>query len=245
MEEISVNGETYAKASSLARELGYTSDYVGQLCRGKQIQAKLIGRTWYVNEASLRSHKESRYRSTARKSRNEVKKAVNQLNSAESGPNYLKRLNLGSFYETDEAPLYPSLHKNSQTEKTSEIKPFRIKIDRQSDTRQTLEPGSAADRRTKFEVKPTADTGHRVTVISARSNKLDGNKGINIDNSRLSGAHSSLKFKLAIGLMLVVAGSLLFANFFLESRILATGEGSKEAVNFNVNFVKETFFKGF
>ncbi len=245
MEEISVNGENYVKASSLARELGYTSDYVGQLCRGKQVASKLIGRTWYVNEASLRAHKEGRYRSTAQKSRNEVRKAVTIMNSAESGPNYLRRLNLASSYETDEAPLYPSLQKSSGPEMASEIKPYRIKIDRHSAPRQTLKPDTSEVRNNNVENGNSIAAAGRVTVISARSNQLDGKGRVKISASVAGRTASSFKFKLTLAFLAIVAGVLLFANFSLESRVLATEEGSNEAVNFNVSFVKEALLKAF
>lgn len=76
MEHISINGEKYVKASSIARELGYTSDYVGQLCRGGKVDAQLVGRSWFVSESSIRAHKNNRYRSTITKSKKALKEAL-------------------------------------------------------------------------------------------------------------------------------------------------------------------------
>lgn len=76
MERISSNGETYVKASSIARELGYTADYVGQLCRSGQVDAQLVGRSWFVNENSIRAHKRNRYRSTSAKSKEAVREEL-------------------------------------------------------------------------------------------------------------------------------------------------------------------------
>ncbi len=64
MNSISINNENYVKATDIARELGYTADYVGQLCRAGKVQAELVGRSWYVSEESIRAHKKNRYRST-------------------------------------------------------------------------------------------------------------------------------------------------------------------------------------
>jgi len=64
MKSISIDSEKYVKATDIARELGYTADYVGQLCRARKIDAQLVGRSWYVSEVSIRNHKNSRYRST-------------------------------------------------------------------------------------------------------------------------------------------------------------------------------------
>ena len=46
MEVLVLDGKNYVKASKAAKELGYATDYVGQLCRSGQVDAHLIGRTW-------------------------------------------------------------------------------------------------------------------------------------------------------------------------------------------------------
>jgi hypothetical protein len=64
MEVLAIEGKNYVKSSVIARELGYTSDYVGQLCRSGKVDAKLFGRTWYVDKNSIDGHKTTRYRSS-------------------------------------------------------------------------------------------------------------------------------------------------------------------------------------
>lgn len=64
METVTVDNTTYKKASVLAREFRYTPDYLGQLCRGKKVDAHLLGRTWYVNPESLEAHRQQRYHHT-------------------------------------------------------------------------------------------------------------------------------------------------------------------------------------
>ena len=61
MDTVSVKGINYEKASLLAKEFKYTSDYLGQLCRARKVDCQLIGRTWYINRDSLVSHRTSRY----------------------------------------------------------------------------------------------------------------------------------------------------------------------------------------
>lgn len=63
MESVTINGKKYVKAKEIARDLGYTADYVGQLCRSGKVDAQLVGRSWYVQEDSIRAHKSGRYRS--------------------------------------------------------------------------------------------------------------------------------------------------------------------------------------
>jgi hypothetical protein len=132
MEEISVNGESYVKASQIARELGYTSDYVGQLCRQKKVAATLVGRTWYVKEADLREHKQTRYRATRTKSRQQLRETV----AAERTPkkiqkhpaftsHFYKSVVGESQYEADSTDLIPVLAKpeESKTLATLPVEP--------------------------------------------------------------------------------------------------------------------------
>ncbi|MFM2381735.1 MAG: hypothetical protein RLZZ76_502 [Candidatus Parcubacteria bacterium] len=64
MDVLVLEGKNYVKSSVIARELGYTSDYVGQLCRSGKVDAKLFGKTWYVEKSSIDGHKRTRYRSS-------------------------------------------------------------------------------------------------------------------------------------------------------------------------------------
>lgn len=61
MDTVVLDGTEYLKASSAAKQFGYTPDYIGQLCRGKKVDARLVGRTWFVNPDSLVDHKKSKY----------------------------------------------------------------------------------------------------------------------------------------------------------------------------------------
>lgn len=57
MDTVILDGVQYIKATEAAKQFDYTSDYVGQLCRGKKVDARLVGRTWFVNPESLQEHK--------------------------------------------------------------------------------------------------------------------------------------------------------------------------------------------
>jgi hypothetical protein len=62
MEAVIFDGKEYIKASVLAARFRYTADYLGQLCRGKKVDARLVGRAWYINLDSLMEHKGGRYK---------------------------------------------------------------------------------------------------------------------------------------------------------------------------------------
>jgi len=81
MHHVTINDESYVKAADIARELGYTGDYVGQLCRAQKVEAQLVGRSWYVSEQSIRDHKKNRYRSTKAATAKSVKKTIHTISS--------------------------------------------------------------------------------------------------------------------------------------------------------------------
>jgi hypothetical protein len=63
METLEHNGAIFTKATVLAKRLNYTTDYIGQLCRAGKVEAKLVGRAWFVREDTLTNHKADRYKS--------------------------------------------------------------------------------------------------------------------------------------------------------------------------------------
>lgn len=67
MDSLTHNGKEYKKVAVLAREFNYTTDYIGQLCRADKLDARVVGRAWYVNPESLKNHKKSRYQETFKK----------------------------------------------------------------------------------------------------------------------------------------------------------------------------------
>lgn len=112
MEVLNVGGKEYVKASVIAKELGYTADYVGQLCRARKVNAKLVGRSWYVDRSSMDLHKTSRYRGTQTKSkqalREEIKLQVTEPEKTKSNfYRYNPPVSPKVSYEEDDAELIP------------------------------------------------------------------------------------------------------------------------------------------
>lgn len=117
MERITTNGVVYVKASSIARELGYTADYVGQLCRSEQVDAQLVGRNWFVNEDSIREHKRNRYRSTKTKSKQMLSETIAEA-MARTQPVTASEPESNVRYETDESEVIPSIGEKMPGEST-------------------------------------------------------------------------------------------------------------------------------
>jgi len=53
MDELQISGKRYISSRRVARENGYTSDYIGQLIRAGKITGQKVGRAWYVDAASF------------------------------------------------------------------------------------------------------------------------------------------------------------------------------------------------
>jgi len=49
-------GKKYISSKRAAEVYGYTRDYIGQLIRGKKVDAKMIGRSWFVSAESLNEY---------------------------------------------------------------------------------------------------------------------------------------------------------------------------------------------
>jgi hypothetical protein len=57
MDEITLEDKAYVSSKRAAQITGYAKDYVGQLCREGRVEARLVGRNWYVLESSIRAHR--------------------------------------------------------------------------------------------------------------------------------------------------------------------------------------------
>ncbi|MEK7213798.1 MAG: hypothetical protein AAB637_01630 [Patescibacteria group bacterium] len=61
--------KSYISARRVQELFGYTSDYVGQLCRAGKLDCQIVGRSWFVTEKSIINHKSSMNESLKNKSR--------------------------------------------------------------------------------------------------------------------------------------------------------------------------------
>ncbi len=53
MDELQISGKRFISSRRLAREHGYTADYLGQLIRGGKVLGQKVGRAWYVDAVSF------------------------------------------------------------------------------------------------------------------------------------------------------------------------------------------------
>ncbi|HEY4500330.1 MAG TPA: NYN domain-containing protein, partial [Candidatus Paceibacterota bacterium] len=50
------DGKKFISSKRASEVGGYTQDYIGQLIRGKKIEARMVGRSWFVSEESLKTY---------------------------------------------------------------------------------------------------------------------------------------------------------------------------------------------
>lgn len=126
MKGVTIEGVEYLAASALAKQFRYTTDYIGQLCRAKKVDARLVGRTWYVNPLSLTKHKTARYKKVLPAEKNsEISNEItlsrievdpqnfiskHQKPVLTHQPHFARRIDWKPLkYETDEVELLPQM----------------------------------------------------------------------------------------------------------------------------------------
>lgn len=57
MDELVIGDQRYISSKRAADITGYAKDYIGQLCREGRVEARLVGRSWYVREAAIKDHR--------------------------------------------------------------------------------------------------------------------------------------------------------------------------------------------
>ncbi len=193
MEVITIEGVKYTKASQLAKQFKYTADYVGQLCRGKKVDAKLVGRTWYVNHLSLEDHKANRYSTRTDEEmgkseetypvklfkqnveavvRKSTVRSLNYDHEPKSSAGFLKRVDWQPIkFESDETELIPAVNKASSAK--------RIKVD----------PAGAEPLKVKSDDKPfKIESDELPTVALGGEVKIRSIEDQYVDNSLESNA---------------------------------------------------------
>jgi len=154
MNEIVVNGKKYVKAIEIAKHLGYTGDYVGQLCRSGKVSAQKVGHSWYVEPNTLDKHKRSRHRVNKVKSR-----AALQPYRTTTPPRRVTKALVQKVvvqhYEADDTDLRPSPQK------------FTMPVVTSSEKTATTTPSIKATPATIATIKasPSTNTKHRPVPI--------------------------------------------------------------------------------
>ena len=101
---ILIDGEEYISSARAAELVGYSKDYVGQLARGGKIDAKRVGRNWYIREASINKHKLSVHYTLTKPKKKEksIHKSENTTFSIDTSPRLGSAVSTGQVHVTDQ-----------------------------------------------------------------------------------------------------------------------------------------------
>lgn len=124
-QDLFVEKKKFISASRASQETGYAQDYIGQLCRGKRIPARMIGKSWYVDRAALLEHKKKHPRKNRKEEAVKEKvfapqTAVASNASQEDQIEPRPYLQYEIRYEDDDRPIIPVLSREL-------IKPIEVK----------------------------------------------------------------------------------------------------------------------
>ncbi|MDP3661752.1 MAG: helix-turn-helix domain-containing protein, partial [bacterium] len=109
------DGKDFISAKDAAKLVGYVPDYVGQLARGGKLEARMIGRAWFVSRESILNHRD------LNASVSGASRIVDFLGGTENEPQFTHsvssipaRAHANTFeselsYENESVPLAPSI----------------------------------------------------------------------------------------------------------------------------------------
>src|SRR3989344_4894844 len=104
--EFILAGKKFITSKKAALLFGYTQDYVGQLCRGVKVDARRIGRTWYVCEKSILEHKKL-YGAPARKKEEIAPKEIKKVPVVGGGALPIKSTAPKIGFDRTSGPIIP------------------------------------------------------------------------------------------------------------------------------------------
>jgi len=180
MKTVTIEGEVYTKASILADKFGYTSDYIGQLCRSNKVEARLVGRAWYVNEYSLGKHKDTRYETL--RANEKISKLSSELLLVPEGSKIIVKptlskltkrsiLNPENYHWTSRTEILPeSVYSYDDYDLVPEAKNIRPTVELLKPTRIPVELSDA----TKVPIKVTVKNPYEISFSDLPEVSLQG-----------------------------------------------------------------------
>ena len=219
MNTIEADGKTYIKAADAARAIGYTADYVGQLCRKGAIDARFVGRSWYVREGELERQKKSKSRTNTEKTIKEMERELEVVEEEKQKihksvyvpgvtPEYRKRiLETPISYTSEEGESVPTLSRYEEEPDSVE------EVPEENDIEDQVVKISVLD--SELEETPKVDEIENDTDLSESEEKTLHNTSIYREEDI-----SNLPVKRQSFLPVVAASALgvmlIISSFFLE-----------------------------
>ncbi|MBP6858716.1 MAG: hypothetical protein KBC33_02710, partial [Candidatus Pacebacteria bacterium] len=118
-DSIIIEGREFISVGRAAEITKYTKDYVGQLCRGGKVAARMIGRTWFIDRESLSAYKNSIDSGVAQAAHaqavlyaeNQAAKAASRVQTSPASVSIPLEKAVGITYVADAGAALPELQK--------------------------------------------------------------------------------------------------------------------------------------
>ena len=118
MDSLEFDGQVYVSTKRAAEITGYAKDYVGQLCREGRVTARLVGRSWYVSESSIKEH---RFGAEAVAEETEVQEPIEEPKEEVAEQIVEEKEIKTAQYVTEEVTPLPSLEDEKETGETTPV----------------------------------------------------------------------------------------------------------------------------
>ena len=176
MDELIFAGNKYISSKRASKLTGYTTDYIGQMCRGDKMDCRLVGRNWYINEIAVKEHRKN-YKKEQIGSKEEIS---------------YKKIDLEPmYYSNDDRDVTPNIDKSFSYEEESELKEITentenqevipIKIIKRSD----ITPRAYQDR--AIAQRPAREVVRRTPMLPQRTGLRIPFKGLVVASVLLAG----------------------------------------------------------
>ena len=142
MNKLVFEGEEYVSSKRASSITGYAKDYIGQLCRLGKLNARMVGRNWYIALSALEEHKKSykkeietlQHKETGSEVKTAEESAVRpatvipksevqiEIFKKERYPRRMIEETVPLRYEADERPLIPHMEPKKETVDAMQVK---------------------------------------------------------------------------------------------------------------------------
>lgn len=130
MDELIFSGEKFISSKRAAKLGGYTTDYIGQLCRAEKVIGRLVGRNWYVKESSLVEHRTNYHKEKEGEKflSPYIYEPLNYIaEKTEDRPGYHRRA-VVHYEQQDRGQLHPDLQKTPSVRQNTRSEADRVVI---------------------------------------------------------------------------------------------------------------------
>ncbi len=219
MDELIFNNKKYISSKRAGQLTGYTTDYVGQLCRDEKVDARLVGRNWYIEECSIVEHKQDSTSSRIKDDKDLsdfVCEPVSYVDETCPAPlSRPKKSTVPIRYMNDSRVLYPELTKTD-----SEVASGAERSEHLSDINDIVQKEHENTPATSVAATQSTLTRSRVADISNEQQHQEMREASVQGSSRgMRGRRKRSSLARCFVFVFVLVYLIVFGSFFVESSV--------------------------